>query len=95
MSPKQKRILHIPVKKMYFDQIKAGTKLFEFRLRNAYWQQRLQDKEFDEVHIKLGYPKRGDTDRILVFPWRGVEMQTILHPEFGPCAVDVYAIRVN
>ena len=67
----KKRILHLPVKKIYFDQIKSGKKLDEYRLVTEYWKKRLEGRDYDEVHVKCGYPKAGDVSRIEVRPWRG------------------------
>lgn len=91
----KKRILNLPVKAVYFNEIKAGTKIDEYRLQSEYWQKRLIGREFDEIHIKLGYPKADDHDRILVRPWKGFVKQTILHKHFGAKEVDVFAIQVN
>jgi hypothetical protein len=55
----KKRILHLPVKKIYFDQIKSGKKLDEYRLVTEYWKKRLEGRDYDEVHVKCGYPKTG------------------------------------
>lgn len=38
----KKRILHLPVKKIYFDQIKSGKKLDEYRLVTEYWKKGLK-----------------------------------------------------
>ena len=89
------RVLHLPVKGQYFNEIKAETKPFEFRLITAHWRKRIEGREFDEVHITLGYPKAGDSSRLLIRPWRGYELQTITHPHFGDDPVEVFAIRVN
>lgn len=35
------RTLTVPVKGIYFDQIKVGAKPFEYRLRTPYWERRL------------------------------------------------------
>ena len=86
--------LHLNLKGVYFDQIKAGTKLFEYRLREK-WERRLLGKEFGRVLIKRGYPARGDMSRIIERPWLGYEIQTLTHPHFGPLPVEVLAIRVN
>ncbi|MBU3842402.1 MAG: hypothetical protein IAA47_05395 [Candidatus Fusobacterium pullicola] len=51
------RILKLAVKKKYFNEIKQGTKTEEYRLVKKYWGKRLL-KEYDEVHITLGYPKK-------------------------------------
>ena len=91
----QKRILHLSVKAEYFHEMKAGKKLFEYRLQTDYWKKRLAGRVYDEIHIKLGYPAASDHDRILVRPWRGIETQSITHKHFGPGEKKVYAIRVN
>ena len=86
--------LHLNLKREYFDAIKAGTKLFEYRLASK-WLRRIGGRSFDRVFIKLGYPKAGDSERIIERPWRGFERQTITHAHFGESPVDVLAIRVN
>lgn len=89
------KVLHLNLKAEYFDQIASGTKHFEYRLRTPYWTKRLVGKHFDQVHIKKGYPSASDATRVLIRPWRGLELQTIAHPHFGPDPVEVYAIRVS
>lgn len=86
--------LHLNLKGEYFDQIEAGTKVFEFRAVSV-WAKRLQGKTFDRILIKRGYPKRDDFSRIIERPWVGYELQTITHPHFGNEPVDVFAIKVN
>jgi ASC-1-like (ASCH) protein len=86
--------LHLNLKGEYFDQIKAGTKLFEFRSFDK-WSKRLEGKTFDRIFIKRGYPKRTDASKIIERPWRGYEQQTITHSHFGSEPVEVFAIRVN
>lgn len=86
--------LHLNLKREYFEAIKSGTKLFEYRLASK-WLKRIDGKAFDTVFIKLGYPKAGDLERIIERPWRGFDRQIITHPLFGDEPVDVLAIRVN
>lgn len=88
------RVLNLPVKKIYFDQIKSGEKVYEFRERTPYWTKRIEGREFDFVVITLGYPKRDDMSRRLRLPWRGYQCLTIDHEHFGG-KVDVFAIRVG
>lgn len=89
------KTLHLNLKAEYFDQIAAKSKMHEFRLCTPFWEKRLAGKTFDRIEVKKGYPKRGDSDRTLARPWRGVEIQTIVHPHFGDQPVLVFAIRVN
>lgn len=92
---KDKRILHINLKSKYFYEIKYGIKTFEYRIKNEYWSKRLENKDYDEIHFKLGYPKATDKDKIIVMPYSGFEIQVIMHPEFGNEPVEVFAIRTN
>ncbi|UIF90915.1 hypothetical protein [Cupriavidus sp. UYPR2.512] len=87
--------LTIPVKGIYFDQIKAGTKPREYRLVTAYWRKRLEGRTYDRIVLTRGYPKADDAERRLVVPWRGYELETITHEHFGPDPVQVFAIDVT
>ncbi|WP_035061005.1 hypothetical protein [Andreprevotia chitinilytica] len=87
--------LILPVNGVYFDQIADGSKRYEFRLRTPYWQKRLEGRTYDHVFVTRGYPRRDDATRRLIRPWRGYELQTIIHPHFGPTPVEVYAIHVG
>lgn len=89
------RDLVLPVKREYFEQMRDGTKLAEYRLVTDYWRRRLIGRTYDRVVITMGYPKKNDATRRLTFPWRGFEMSTITHPHFGPESVEVFAIAVG
>lgn len=86
--------LHLNLKGIYFEQIRDGAELFEDRSKSTWWK-RLEDRQFDRVFIKCGYPRGGDVDKIIERLWRGFEVQTITHPHFGPNPIEVCAIRVN
>lgn len=86
--------LLLPVKRVYFDSIKAGTKGEEYRLVTPYWTKRLVGRDYDMVIVTLGYPSAGDMDRHIEFPWRGYRKTKITHPHFGPDEVEVYAIEL-
>lgn len=87
--------LHLPLKGVYFDQIKSGEKREEYRLATPYWAKRLDGRTYDSIELSKGYPPKNDTARRITRPWRGVHKTTITHPHFGPDPVEVYAIRVN
>jgi hypothetical protein len=89
------KTLVLNLKGQYFSEIATGAKKFEYRLCTSYWRKRLDNREFDSVSIRLGYPKASESSKILVRPWRGMELQTITHEFFGPDPVTVFAIRVN
>lgn len=87
--------LTIPVNGDYFDQIKAGTKLEEYRLVTPFWTKRIVGRDYSQVTLTRGYPKADDDARRLTLPWRGYSVKKITHPHFGPQPVEVYAIDVS
>lgn len=89
------RHLTLPLKRIYFDEIKSGSKLREYRLCTPYWAKRLEGRDYDKIILTLGYPAAADKERRLVMPWRGFEKMRITHPHFGPSEVEVYAILVG
>lgn len=89
------KVLHLNLKSEYFDQIKSGEKVEEFRLITPFWSKRLDGRRYDRIEIAKGYPPKGDPERRISRPWRGVRKTTITHPHFGPDPVEVYAILVN
>jgi hypothetical protein len=89
-----KEILTLNLKGEYFNQIKAGTKTEEYRLLKPFWRRRLEGRQYDEVHICLGYPAKDDAEKRIIRPWQGYTVKTIIHPHFGNDPVEVYAIKV-
>ena len=91
------RTLTIPVKGIYFDQIKHGQKKIEYRLRTDFWIKRLRCREYDQIVLTRGYPKGGGIEGVtrLTREWRSFTCGTICHPHFGPETVDVYCIDVS
>ena len=87
--------LHLNLKGEYFDQIKSGEKLYEYREQTSYWKKRLEGRLYDNIYIKRGYPKSDDKDNIIIRPWKGYLKRRIQHEHFGDDSVNVYAIIVN
>ena len=50
------KILHLTLKKKWFDMIASGEKTEEYREIKAYWANRL-NKKFDLVRFRNGYSK--------------------------------------
>ena len=55
-----KRILHLTLKRKWFDLIASGEKGYELREDKPYWRARLCNhdgtlKDFDEIHATNGY----------------------------------------
>lgn len=88
------RTLTLALNGEYFDAIKAGTKLEEYRLVTPYWRKRLGDRSYDRIELTRGYPAREDRSRRLTLPWRGCRVTTITHAHFGNDPVEVFAIAV-
>lgn len=89
------RVLHLSLKAKYFNAIKSGAKVLEFRLATPYWEKRLVNREYDRIELTLGYPPRGDEERRITRPWRGFVRMTLKHEHFGPEPVEVFAIDVE
>lgn len=89
------RTLTLALKAIYFDDIKAGRKLFEYRLDTPYWRKRLEGQIYDQVVLTKGYPRRDDASRRLTLPWRGCHLESLTHEHFGPDPVVVFAINVK
>jgi hypothetical protein len=87
--------LRMAVKTEYFNQIKSGEKIFEYRLFNEFWRKKLVGKNYDYLVITLGYPKAGDADKMIKVPYRGYDLQTITHKHFGDAPVNVFALRLT
>jgi hypothetical protein len=89
------KTLTIPVKGVYFNQIKDGTKREEYRLCTPYWEKRLEGKTYERIVLTLGYPKSTDNERRLTIGRVRWSIKTITHPHFGSDPVRVYAIDVT
>jgi hypothetical protein len=88
-------ILYLPLKAIYFDQIRDGTKKKEYRLATPYWRRRLLNRSYTGIELMKGYPGATENLRRLMRPWRGCALETIQHEHFGPEPVEVFAIVVN
>lgn len=89
------RVLTLPLKREYFDAIRTGSKLEEFRLCTDFWRKRLVGRTYDRIELTMGYPKAGDDARRISRAWNGYRIRTITHPHFGPDPVEVFAIDVS
>lgn len=54
--------LYLPLKAVYFDQIRTGTKSEEYRLVTPHWSKRLEGRDYDRIILTLGYPKGGGVE---------------------------------
>ena len=63
------KILHLTLKKKWFDLIASGEKKHEFRESKKHWLDRLiakdgKPKKFDEIHFRNGYKKDSPSMRV-------------------------------
>lgn len=55
------KVLHLTLKKRWFDMIVSGEKKEEYREIKPYWQKRLLSKSYDVVKFRNGYKKDSPT----------------------------------
>jgi hypothetical protein len=89
------RILQLALDREFFEDIRDGSKLEEYREVKPYWTKRIEGREYDEIILTLGYPLADNESRRLRRPYLGYVKKRIIHPKFGPDEVEVYAIKVN
>lgn len=87
--------LTLNLKGEYFDDIKSNNKTEEYRLYNDYWRKRIENKNFDLLIIKKGYPANLESAKILRMKYCGYEIKTISHKHFGSMPVKVFAIKCD
>lgn len=89
------KTLTLSLKREYFEAIRDGSKTEEYRLCTPYWRKRIEKSRYDHIVLTLGYPKESDAARRIELPWRGFEVKTIVHSQFGAGRVQVYAIKLT
>jgi len=90
-----KKNLQMSLRTKWFEMTKAGIKTEDYREITPYWIKRLSEffhqnndligfkqKDFKQNIMTLGYPKSGDTERILKLEHAGIEVRTG-NPEWG------------
>lgn len=88
-------ILRLNLKRKWWEQIKVGDKDYELRLCTPYWEKRLLNRDYDEIHLCLGYPKKCDDSRIIKRLWNGYSIEEECHEEFGDNQVRFFMIDVS
>lgn len=63
-----KRILHLTLHRKWFDQIASGEKKHEYRDVKPYWEKRIINRTYDEIHFTNGYGKNRPFMRV---KWQG------------------------
>ena len=52
------KILHLTIKKQYFDLIISKQKIIEYRKITPYWITRLENKTYDIIYFRNGYSRK-------------------------------------
>ena len=55
------KVLHLVLKKKYFERIYNKTKKVEYRDLTPYWSKRLEGKDFTHIKFQLAYSKNPPT----------------------------------
>ena len=57
----RKKILHLVLKRKYWERIYNKTKLVEYRDFTSYWKKRIQGKNYTHILFQLAYSKNPPT----------------------------------
>lgn len=76
VSKNPPKILTLTMKYKYFDEIKAGKKIEEYREVKDYWINRLDGKHFDVIELTRGrFVEKGDTNNRIWFRYHGYQIK--------------------
>jgi len=85
------KILHLTLKKKWFDMIASGEKREEYRELKQYWHTRLS-KKYDVIEFRNGYSKdapvmmvelRGISKSLGIVEWGAPENETVYILKLG------------
>lgn len=87
-----KKVLHLTLKRKWFDLIATGKKKEECREIKDYWKKRFFDNhgeiiKFDAIHFRNGYSSENPT---MIVEWKGLDLGYNYY-ELEPC----YAIQLG
>ena len=55
------KVLHLVLKRKYFERIYEGTKTTEYRDLTEYWKRRIDEKYYTHIKFQLAYSKNPPT----------------------------------
>lgn len=87
ISLKGKKVLYLTLHRHWFDEIKWGRKIFEYREKKLYWRTRLVARVYDYICFRNGY---GRSRPYMVMAWSGIDSDE--HRFMGK---SVYAIKLS
>lgn len=86
------RILHLTLKKQWFDMIADGEKREEYREMKPYWHKRLVGKQYDAVRFRNGYAPTSPTVTVEL---REVLIELCIIKWGAPEGKKVYILRLG
>ena len=86
------KILHLTLKKKWFDMIKSGVKKEEYREIKPYWVKRLANKSYDAIKFRNGYNPNSPT---LLIEMKGVSRSLGIVEWGAPEATPVYILQLG
>lgn len=86
------RVLHLTLKRQWFDLIHLGVKRAEYREIKPYWTTRLKGKQYDAVHFRNGYNANSPA---MTFELLGIDVGMGFVPWGAPSDVPVYILRLG
>ena len=87
------KVLHLTLKKKWFDMILSGKKKEEYREIKPYWAARLSGKTFDAIRFTNGYGK--DKPSLLI-EWLDLWEGVYGSPAWGaPTRKPIYSISLG
>lgn len=89
---RSRRVLHLTLKRRWFDMIASGVKREEYREMKPYWHKRLAGQRFDAVHFRNGYS--ADAPAMLV-ELRDIGSGLGVIEWGAPAAQPVYVLRLG
>ena len=95
MNEVKLRTLHLTLKRNWFEMIRSGVKMEEYRDCKPYWAKRLENKTYDVVEFRNGY--RPDSPCV-IRPFEGCvirEGPDACHPDWGEPTRDHYVISLG
>ena len=85
-------ILHLTLKKKWFDMIASGVKKEEYREMKPYWHKRLRNKSYDVIRFRNGYAKNSPT---LTVEYKGLQSGLGIVEWGAPEGKPVYILKMG
>ena len=83
-------ILHLIIKKKWFDLIANGEKVFEYREYKPYWETRIDFRHYYEVHFRSDYDKGSPFMRVIYEHYTIIEGNGRIAENGEELTADVY-----